>query len=535
MAAASPALARRALTRRLFLDARVRTLSFAALFGLFAYLQPVAYRRGYPTPASRAAFEHAFGDNTAVRLFYGEPRDLLTVGGYTAWRVGGTLAIVGAVFGLLAAVRALRAEEDSGRMELVLAGVVSRRAAFRSATGAIAAATALVWLAETLGLIVGGLPVGGAAYLALATASVMATCAGVGALAAQVAPSRRGALELGGGMIALLFLARVVADTARGAGWLDWLTPLGWAEELRPFTSPRPLVLVLPSLATGLLLVLAARICSRRDVGTGLVDARGDARARLRLLSSPTAHALREERTSLAAWGLGITAWSFIVGVLAKTSSSAGISKQLDRELGKLGSGSITTSTGYVGFTFIFLVLTVSLFAAAQISAARREEADGQLETLLSQPVCRRRWLAGRLALAAGAAAALALLAGLTTWIGVHAGGVTLSPGTLIGSGGNCLPAALLFLGIGSLAYAAVPRASGWLTYGLILGAFLWNLVAALLGAPAWLVGLSPFAHVAPVPAEPFRAGAAVVMLAVAACSAAFATQIFSRRDISAA
>jgi ABC-2 type transport system permease protein len=42
------------------------------------------------------------------------------VSGYTAWRVGGTLAIAAAAFGVLAAVRALRAEEDIGRMELVL-------------------------------------------------------------------------------------------------------------------------------------------------------------------------------------------------------------------------------------------------------------------------------------------------------------------------------------------------------------------------------------------------------------------------------
>ena len=70
----------------------------------------------YPTLADRLAFAHSFGDNKAVApLLRGTPHDLLTVGGYTAWRVGGTLAIFAAVWGLLAAVRALRAEEDSGR------------------------------------------------------------------------------------------------------------------------------------------------------------------------------------------------------------------------------------------------------------------------------------------------------------------------------------------------------------------------------------------------------------------------------------
>ena len=84
-------------------------------------------------------FAHSFADNVALRLFYGEPHDLLTVSGYASWRVGGTLVIVSAIWGVLAAVRPLRAEEDSGRTELVLAGAVSRGALMLSAGLAITA------------------------------------------------------------------------------------------------------------------------------------------------------------------------------------------------------------------------------------------------------------------------------------------------------------------------------------------------------------------------------------------------------------
>ena len=68
------------------------------------------------------------------------PHDLLTVGGYAAWRVGGVLSIVAALWGLMAAVRALRGEEEAGRQELVLAGVVARRRAYLAVLGAIGAA-----------------------------------------------------------------------------------------------------------------------------------------------------------------------------------------------------------------------------------------------------------------------------------------------------------------------------------------------------------------------------------------------------------
>jgi ABC-2 type transport system permease protein len=485
----------RALARRAFRDARTRTIAFGSLFALFAYIQPVGYRSAYPTLASRLLFARGFGPNKAIRMFYGEPHNLLTVGGYSAWRVGGTLAIFAAVFGLLAAVRALRTEEDIGQVEVILAGRVGRGTTYLSAMAAIAAGTLILWVSELIGFLAGGLPAGGSAYLALATASVVPVFVGVGAVASRLAPTRRIALELGGAVLALMFLLRVIADTVSGVGWLRWVTPLGWAEELRPFTGAQPLVLLLPVTASVLLLVIAARIAAGRDIGSGLLPARERAAPRLRLLSSPTAQALRSERGSLIL---------------------------------KLGTGSIVTPPGYLGFTFIFFVLLISLFACAQVGAARREEADQQLETLLSLPVSRQRWLAGRLLLAASAAATISLLAGLLTWVGATSTGVSISPGKMLEAGANCLPVALLFLGVAALVYAVLPRASAGIAYGLVTVTFLWQLVGSLLSAPKWLVELTPFAHVGLVPAQPFRVGAAVVMLAIAAATGLAALSAFA-------
>src|SRR5690349_6935870 len=201
-----------ALVGRAFRDARTLTVVFTYLFAVYSLVQPVGYRRVYTTQASREAFAHSFATNPGLRLLYGEPHNVATVAGYTAWRVGGVLAIAAAIFGVLAAVRALRGEEDAGRTELVLAGIVSRRTVYLSAMAAIGAATLILWAAEFAGFAVGGLPVGGSAYLALATVSVIPVFAGIGALASQVAPSRRLAAEISGGAAGLFFLLRVIAD-----------------------------------------------------------------------------------------------------------------------------------------------------------------------------------------------------------------------------------------------------------------------------------------------------------------------------------
>jgi ABC-2 type transport system permease protein len=523
------------LARRAMRDARARTIAFGYLFAAVSFLQPVAYRHAYPTLADRIGFARSFADNKAVVLFYGKAYDLLTVGGYSAWRVGGVLAIFAAVFGLLAAVRALRTEEDAGRAELVLAGAVSRSMLFAAAMTAIAAGTLILWAAAFAGLVAGGLPVVGSAYLALAVVSPAPVFVGVGALVSQLAPSRRLALELGGLVIGLFFVLRVIADTSSGASWLRWISPLGWAEELRPFTGAQPWVLLLPAVASALLLVAAGRIALGRDVGRGLLAAHESARPRVWLLSSPTAHALREERTGLLVWTAAVGSLGFVIGVISKSISSVGISQSLRHALSELGAGPALTPTAYIAFSFSFFVVAVSALAVSQVAAARHEELEERLETILALPVSRRRWLGGRLVLGCLAVAAVALAAGAFTWLGAVTQDVSLSLAKMLEAGANCLPAAILFLGLSALAYAAVPRVGTGIAYGVLVVAYLWQLFGSLIGAPRWLVNATPFAHIGLVPAGSVRWGAAGVMLAIGLLAGTGALELFARRDLSGA
>ena len=148
---------------------------------------------------------------------------------------------------------------------------------------------------------------------------------------------------------------------------------------------------------------------------------------------------------------------------------------------------------------------------------------DQQLETTLALPVGRGRWLAGRLVLAAGGSVVIALAAGALAWVGAASQHAGVSLPRMLGAGANCIPTALLFLALAALAFAVAPRASAGIAYTLVVASFLWQLVGALLGAPRWLVDLTPFEHVALVPAESFRAGAAAVVVAIAAAAGAAA------------
>lgn len=256
--------------------------------------------------------------------------------------------------------------------------------------------------------------------------------------------------------------------------------------------------------------------------------------ARLGLLSSPTAHALRSERSTLIAWVSTVAVFAFVLGVVSQSVSSAGISQSLRREIARLGSGSIATPTGYIAFVFLVVVVVLSLFTCAQVGAARHAEADGQLETLLAQPLGRTRWLCGRLLLAMCAVTVIAIVCGLVTWIGTASVSVQICLPRLLEAGVNCLPAALLFLGVAALAYAAAPRAGVGIAYGLVTVTFLWQLVSSLLSAPRWLVDLTPFAHVGLVPSAPAQVGSAAIMIAIGGLFALVALTVFRHRDLTA-
>jgi ABC-2 type transport system permease protein len=226
--------------------------------------------------------------------------------------------------------------------------------------------------------------------------------------------------------------------------------------------------------------------------------------------------------------------YAVVVGVLSTSFTTENLPANIRDELEKLGGAALVTPAGALGFYFLLFVFAISLFACAQIAAARREEADQQLETLLALSLGRTRWLGGRIALGVAGIASLALVAGVLAGVGAASQGADVSLGEMLEAGINCLPASLLFLALATLAYGLVPRASTGIAYGLVSIAFVWQLFGSLIGAPRWIVDLSPFQHVGLVPAKPFHVTAAIVMVALAAFLALAGMWAFRRRDLAA-
>ncbi len=508
------------------------------VFAVYVASTALTYASTYKTTVQRDRLAALYGSNAATSALVGPAHQLQTVAGFTVWKCLTTLAIVGAVWGLLTGTRLLRGEEEAGRWEMLLSGRTTRRGATAQAVVGLSAGFAALWALTALATVVVGrsskvgIGVGPALFFALTVASSAAVFLAVGALSSQLAATRRQASAYAAGALGASYALRMVADSGAGLGWLRWASPLGWVEELQPLTSPHPLALVPIIVVTAGVAWAAVRLAGRRDVGASILPDRPSARPHTALLGGPAGLDLRLARPVLAGWAAAIAAMGLLFGLVAKSagqalSGSASIEKVISR-LGAAGGG----TNAYLGVAFLITAVLVAFVAAGQVGSARSEESGGRLDVLMVRPVHRSSWLGGRLGLAAGAVVASGLVAAVAAWLGAlsqHSGvGFT----GLLEGGLNAAAPALCVLGIGIGTFGVWPRATTVVTYGVIAWSFLVEIVGGTINANHWLLDTSLFHQMAATPAVPPDWTSAGALVAVGALGAVLGTVAFNRRDL---
>ncbi len=446
----------------------------------------------YDTPAKIHTYAVAVTSGSALQAINGRVEGIDSLGGIVQDEFGFLAAILLPLLGISLITRATRREEESGRVELVLAGRVARHqptlAALATATGAILTTAALF----AIGLTLTGIPMTGSVLYAASLAGLAFVFAGLTALLAQVAT--HGRTVYAGALLALVgsYVLRGVGDVTHS--WVAWLSPLGWAEKAAPFGPQRWWALVLP-LAVGAVLGTAAVLTAGgRDLGSGLVHGRpGPARAGAALLT-PTGFAARMHLPAITGWLAAGLLFSAMMGSLAQQLIDAMSGNPALADA--IGVSRNAPIDGFVAMSQLYLAVISSGYAVQAVGALRGEEAAGRLEHRLSGTLSRVRWLGAHvLVVVAGllviVVASSLTLAVTTAWSLGDAGSAT----TILGAGLAYLPAGLVLTGLGLAVFGIDPRAYPltWAVYGAV--SFL-----AFLGPglrfPQWLLDLAPTTHV---------------------------------------
>ncbi|WP_432000726.1 ABC transporter permease [Streptomyces sioyaensis] len=488
----------------------------------------------YDTAARRAALAASMNGNGSMRALYG-PVFGDSVGGLIAWRMAGFGAVLAAVMSLLIVVRHTREEEETGRQELLCAAMVGRRAPLTAALLTALTANAALVVVIAGGLAGSGRPAAGSLALGLAIGCTGMLFAVLAAIAAQLTESARLAKGLTGAALGLAFALRAAGDTATTVAGspLTWISPIGWAQNLRAYAGERWWLVALFLAAAALAGCVAYALTARRDLGMSFLPARPGPAVAPRSLSGPFGLAWRLQRTTLGGWTLGFVCAGGLFGGIAKGAADLVGGNERTREIFARMGGQQNLIDAFLATMAGMLGMVAALYAVGAVLRLHGEETGGRAEPVLAGAVGRLRWTAGHLALAYGGSAVILAFGGLALGLSydLSAGDPGGRTGPVLAAALAQVPAVWTLTGLAVLAFGLLPRATT-AVWALVGGCLTLGWVGPSLDVPRWAMDLSPYGHLPKLPGADATAAPFLWLLALSALFTAAGLVGVRRRDL---
>lgn len=483
-----------------------------AVMALLAMSQSLSSQSFYDTPEKLANLRATTEGNAAIVAMSGPTELLDTVGGEFVFEIFSFLAIVVALMNMFLVGRNTRADEETGRAELLRSARIGRRSPLLAALALAALADVgvfVVMFAVTAGT---GLPVGGSLLFSVAVAVVGLSFAMLTAVAVQVFESPRGVYFAVTGMIGLAYALRAVGDVGNEA--LSWLSPIGWGVRTFPYAGDRWWPLLIPLAVMALLLAAAFALLDHRDFGDGVVQPRPGPATASRALGSPLGLAWRLHRMPLLGWALGIFTLGVMYGSVGKSIEDYVADNP---DMAEFFGGSENVVDSYLAVTLAITVLLAIAYGVSAALRARGEETSGRVEPILAAQVSRYAWLGSHVTIAALGSVAVLALGGVG--IGLTYGLSVSDPGQaarMFAASFAYVPAVFLVVAVAVLVTGVLPRAAAAVAWTLLGYATVITVLGDSLDLPDWAQALSPLYHTPQVPLDDVTATPLLVMSALA-------------------
>lgn len=484
----------------------------------------------YDTPEKVAGYGRAIGVSPVNYLMSGRQAGLDTLGGIVANEISQVAQLGICLMVMFLVVRHTRAEEESGRAELLRSTVLGRHAATLAGLVYGVAAALLIGAITTVSMLAAGLAVDGSLTYGTGLALLGVVYTAITLVAVQISTTARGALGLAGAAVAVGYLVRGVGAMEDNA--LVWASPFGWAQRMDAFGDERWWPTLLLVAVTAILLGVAGSLTAHRDFGGGLLDTRpGPARGGW-LLNTPFGLVARIQRGLLIGWAVGLMLLGLLYGAVIPTIPDLIASNpEMADVVGVSASAEGAVVDAFLAYIFVFMAVISCGFVVSSVLRLRTEEESGRAEAVLATPVGRTAWMAATTAVAFLAVAKLTVLMGLGLAVGYALGTGDWSQ-VLPQVGGQLayLPGTLVIGALAVALYGLLPRATGlaWAAVALVA---LQLILGQLLGLPDAVEAISPFWHLAAVPVEGFAVVPFVVLLLVAVALVAAGMWGYRRRD----
>jgi ABC-2 type transport system permease protein len=510
---------------------RVRLVVWVvALVGMFQYIVSY-YKSVFPNQQSLDDFA-ALSNTPGIKALTGLSPAASTMGG-AVWTKGWMTVVLALAIGAVFLVtRSGRADEETGRTELLrsrVLGVHAYSMASWLVTGALCVVVGVLLTMVSIGgsLDPEGTGVTGSLILGASVAGIGLVGVGVGAVSGQVSSTSRGANSLGSTVIIVLYVLRMIGDM--GSGALSWLSPIGWGQQMQPYGGNRwwPLLLLLA--LTTVLLVAASQLEARRDFGAGVLPQRpGRAGAPARY-ATPLGLALRLQRNPIIGWTVAIVLGGALMGSVVQAMTD------LLADAGP-GAENLLRGTGVAALLALLvsmMALITVIFALQTTVSLRSDEASGIIEPQLAGALSRWRWALERLAIPVVWSAVLLALGGFLIGEVYGASIHDASQGGRLALAALAYwPAVMVFVGLAVSLWGYLPRLAIPIAWGVMAAMWFITMFGEVFRLPQWFLDLLPLSATPYAPLEPMSWAPLGIMTLVAVALTWIGIDRFARRDI---
>lgn len=510
---------------------RLRIPLWVLGIGVVTYATGVSEVGLYKTQEAIDSYAALVGDSPVTIAFGGPPVGLNTLAGIIVYEAAFVMILGVCLMAVMMTSRHTRAEEESGRSELMRATEVGRHAGGAAALVTTAVACLLVGVAVWLALWPSPLSFEAALLLGAGMAVLGLVFAAITLCLAQLFVHARTVTGAGLAVFAAAYVVRAAGDVRDD--WLVWLSPIGWVQASHVPVENLWWPLAFPLVATVLLLGLAVVLAERRDYGGGMLPTLAGPAEAPRTLSGVFGLAWRSKRSGVLAWSVGVLLIASLLGTLGDAMANMAKENPMMADYLELSTGASITDS-YLATMVLILGLTAGAFAVWAAGHPGAGEDEGQLDLVLAGPVSRTWSLLADVAATVLASTVVLVAAGLGLAVGQALATDPTDAVTAFTAQLAYLPAVLTLAGVVVLIGGWLPRWT-WVGWVLLAFCFVIGWLGNLLDPPQWVVDLSTFSHTPRVPIESASGWALPVLGAVSVALVVLGLLGFRRRDVGVA
>lgn len=517
-----------------FMFKRERINSTLWIIGLVALtvLVAIAFENMYSTPEELLGMAETMKNPAMIAMVGPVFGETYTLGAMMSQMMLLFTGIAVATMSIFIVIKHTRADEESGRFELIRSRPVGKLADIKATMSVVFIVNLIMAVLIAIGLAIlniDSMDLTGSIVYGASIGVIGIFFASIAALAAQISSTRSGAYTISFIALAVMYIMRAIGDA--GSNFLAYISPLGLFMHGAPYVYnvwwPLIIIFVISILINLVVFILK----SKRDLGEGLIAAKKGRSDAKNSLLSPMGLSLKLLRGMLIGWFITMFVFGASYGSIFGDLESFLEGNEMMQQI-FLSNTDFTFAEQFLTTLLVMYSMFITVPVLLILNKIRTEEKKGRIEHLYTKPIARRKVFANYILITLVSSIIMMTLFVVGLWAAAYT--VMAEPlllTTALAAGLVYLPAIWVMMGLAAFLIGNAPKRFNLIWY-YAAGAFVVLYIGRMLNFPEWLDKLFPFAYVPQVPVEHFEIMPLIILTALANILFMAAMRGYEKRDI---